>query len=354
MKKSVNIIVSIAFLISIVSISCKQTPVEKTTEVTERITWQPEDYIGNWSLYLPGGAGWLSVNEEKDYYDGSLLWYGGSVVPVSSMLFKGDTLIVTMTREVIRERDEEEKYVKSHLLTSWFEFLLLDKENMKAKAMMPAGKESSKINETRFSAKRIPEPPSPPDLGNINYGESVKLFNEMDLDGWKLINPENKNGWKVENNILINDPVQEEGKPHIHYGNIRTIDEFEDFKLQLEVNVPSGSNSGIYLRGLYEVQVLDSYGKKPDSHNMGALYSRITPSLSAEKPANTWQSFEIILCKRHLTVVLNETKIIDNQPIMGVTGGAISADEFSPGPIYLQGDHGKVMYRNILLTPIIH
>ncbi|HOU31116.1 MAG TPA: DUF1080 domain-containing protein, partial [Bacteroidales bacterium] len=150
-----------------------------------------------------------------------------------------------------------------------------------------------------------------------------------------------------------NDPVQPEGQPRIRYGNIRTEQEFEDFNLKLEVNIPQGSNSGIYLRGMYEVQVMDSYKRPLDSHNMGALYSRITPTVSAEKPAGEWQTLDITLCDRHLTVILNGVKIIDNQPVYGPTGGAIKSDVFSPGPIYLQGDHGKVMYRNIVLTPII-
>jgi len=86
---------------------------------------------------------------------------------------------------------------------------------------------------------------------------------------------------------------------------------------------------------------------------MGALYSRITPTTSAEKPAGQWQDLDITLCDRHLTVILNGTKIIDNQPVFGCTGGALTADEFKPGPIYLQGDHGDVSYRNMFLTPII-
>ena len=104
---------------------------------------------------------------------------------------------------------------------------------------------------------------------------------------------------------------------------------------------------------MYEIQVLDSYGKPLDSHNMGGLYSRVAPVVSAEKPAGEWQTMEMILCDRHVTVILNGTKIIDNQPAYGPTGGAIIADVFKPGPIYLQGDHGKVSYRNIVLTPII-
>ena len=119
------------------------------------------------------------------------------------------------------------------------------------------------------------------------------------------------------------------------------------------MNVPEHSNSGIYLRGMYEIQVADTYGKELDSHNMGGLYSRITPVVAAEKPAGEWQSLDITLCDRHVTVNLNGKTIIENQPVYGPTGGAIIADVFKPGPIYLQGDHGKVSYSNIILTPII-
>jgi hypothetical protein len=101
------------------------------------------------------------------------------------------------------------------------------------------------------------------------------------------------------------------------------------------------------------VQVFDSYGREVDSHNMGAVYSRITPAVAAEKPGGQWQGLDITLCDRHVTVKLNGKTIIDNQPVYGPTGGAIIADVFKPGPIYLQGDHGKVSYRNMVLTPIV-
>jgi hypothetical protein len=181
----------------------------------------------------------------------------------------------------------------------------------------------------------------------------INLFNGKDLTGWKLIEEKEKNGFSVVNGVLVNDPVQKEGQPHISYGNLRTEQEFEDFNIKLDVNVPEESNSGVYLRGMYEIQVLDSYKKELDSHNMGALYSRIKPSVSAEKPAGTWQTLDITLCDRHITVILNGIKIIDNQPVYGPTGGAIKSDVFAKGPIYLQGDHGKVSYRNIVLTPIV-
>ena len=200
---------------------------------------------------------------------------------------------------------------------------------------------------------KLPPPPPAPDLANLKFGTPVNLFNGKDLTGWRLINEKQKNGFSVSDGILSNNPVQTEGAQHISYGNIRTDQEFEDFNLKLEVNVPEGSNSGVYLRGMYEIQVIDSYKKELDSHYMGALYSRIKPTVNAEKPAGTWQTMDITLCDRHVTVILNGVKIIDNQPVYGPTGGAMKSDVFTPGPIYLQGDHGTVQYRNIVLTPII-
>jgi hypothetical protein len=177
-------------------------------------------------------------------------------------------------------------------------------------------------------------------------------LSDNDLTGWKLVEADKANGWSVKDGMLSNDPVQKEGAEHISYGNIRTEKEFEDFNLKLEVNVPAGSNSGVYLRGRHEIQVSDSYGRPLNPHNMGALYSRIAPVVNAEKPAGEWQSMEMTLCDRHLTVVLNGKTIIDNQPVYGPTGGALTSDVFAPGPLYLQGDHGKISYRNIVLTPI--
>ncbi len=153
--------------------------------------------------------------------------------------------------------------------------------------------------------------------------------------------------------MLVNRPTQPEGKGHVSYGNLRTIREFKDFKLTFEVNVPEKSNSGIYLRGIYELQILDSFGKPLNPHNMGAIFSRITPAVSAEKPAGQWQAFDIILLDRHVIVVLNGKTIIDNKPLLGCTGGALWSDPIRPGTLYLQGNHGAASFRNIVLTPIL-
>ncbi len=218
---------------------------------------------------------------------------------------------------------------------------------------MVANSNGQGLRTEQFSGKRIPALPSAPDLGKVKFGDPVTLFNGKDLSGWRLTDPGQKNGWFVKDGILMNDPKQEEGKPHVSYGNLRTDKEFEDFNLKLEMRLIPDGNSGVYLRGIYEVQVADSYGKPLDSHHMGGIYSRITPTVNAEKPAGEWQTYDITLVDRHVTVVLNGKKIIDNQPLLGCTGGALTSDEFRPGPLYLQGDHTGVSYRNLVLRPVL-
>ena len=192
-----------------------------------------------------------------------------------------------------------------------------------------------------------------PDLSQVKFGEPIQLFNGKDLTGWRLTDLHADNGWCVKDGLLVNDAKQAEGKPRKHYGNLRTDQVFEDFNLTLETRVAKGGNSGVYLRGIYEVQVTDSHGKPLDPHNMGAIYSRIKPTVSAEKPAGEWQTLDITLVERYVTVVLNGKKIIDNQPVLGCTGGALWSDVTRPGPIYLQGDHTGIEYRNIVLKPVI-
>lgn len=310
-----------------------------------------EPFIGQWALFLPGGAGWLEVRQDAGFIDADLLWYGGSVVPVNDAYVDGETLVVTRVNKQVVKRDQNKEPKREFMRTEMFKFMFFG-DQLVGKQINPKG-DGSGIETVTFTGKKIPPVPPAPDLAKVKFGKAVKLFNGTDLAGWRLVEEKNVNGWKVADGILINDPVQQEGKPHINYGNLRTVEEFEDFNLKLQVNVPANSNSGIYLRGIYEIQVMDSYGHELDSHNMGGVYSRITPTVAAEKPAGEWQDVEMTLCDRHITVVLNGKTIIDNQPVYGVTGGALTACQFCPGPIYLQGDHGTVMYRNIEIKPIL-
>ena len=308
-----------------------------------------EGFLGRWALNLPNGAGWLEVRQETGYLDADILWYGGSVVPVSSVHLEGDALVVEQGSRQVRRRDADGNPTRSHTLVRRINLKKQGEKQLVGRAVI-ANRNGLGVQVTEFIADKTPPLPTAPNLAQQTYGTPITLFNGKDLTGWRLTNPNAKNGFKASEGILVNDPIQRRG---VHYGNIRTDREFEDFRLTLEVNVPKGSNSGIYLRGIYEVQVSDSQGRRLDSHNMGAIYSRITPSQGAEKPAGQWQSLDMTLCDRHATVILNGKTIVDNQPLLGVTGGALSADQFSPGPIYLQGDHGKVMFRNLVLHPII-
>lgn len=314
----------------------------------------PPSYTGQWTLDIEGGfVGWLKVTEEPGYLDGSLLWKWGSVTPVSNVYYDADKeqLIVTRTQNIVRKRDDSGQPERSHVITSTL-VCKIDGDLISGTFTEP-DRSGLKVVKTSFTGKRLPPVPAKPDLSKLKYGKPIELFNGRDLTGWKLTNPAQVNGFRAENGVLVNDPVQPETGPRLSFGNLRTEQVFEDFNLTLEVNVPKGSNSGVYLRGMYEIQVLDSYGKELDSHNMGAIYSRTAPTIAAEKPAGEWQTLDMTLVDRHITVKLNGTTIIDNQPVEGPTGGALQSDVFAPGPIYLQGDHGKVSFRNIVLKPVV-
>ena len=306
-------------------------------------------FLGNWALTLPGGgAGWLGVTEQDGHLQGSILWGGGSVVPVRTVQVAGDELILTRV-QTVDHKDAAGKTTKVNLTETITARASQSELNLTTRQMTLEGR----TNIAGFTGKLIPPVPPAPDLSKVKFGEPVSLFNGKDLTGWKLTSPGAVNGWSVVDGVLINRPTQEEGQPHKSYGNLRMEAEFTDFKLTAETRLSKDSNSGIYLRGIYEVQIYDSYGKPLDSHNMGAIYSRITPTVAAEKPAGEWQTLDITLVDRHVTVILNGKTIIDNQPLLGCTGGALWSDEFRPGPIYLQGDHSLIDYRNLVIRPVV-
>lgn len=173
------------------------------------------------------------------------------------------------------------------------------------------------------------------------WGKPVKLLKENSLDGWQT---NGTNQWVVQNGIL---------KSPRSGANLITTTKYKDFKLHIEFRCPKGSNSGVYLRGRYEVQIEDNKGRDPEKHLMGAIYGFLTPSEMAAKEAGEWQSYDISLVGRMVNIVANGKTIICNQEIPGITGGALDSREGEPGPIYLQGDHGPIEYRNIIITPAL-
>ncbi len=183
--------------------------------------------------------------------------------------------------------------------------------------------------------------PSLRDRQEGTWGQPIALIDEGTLKGWNALAGENQ--WAVENGILRN---RKSG------ANLVTAEAFNDFKLHLEFRYPEGSNSGVYLRGRYEVQVMDSYGHEPLSGELGGVYGFIAPSEQVAKKPGEWQSYDITFIGRMITVEANGKTIICNREIPGITGGALDSNEGEPGPLMLQGDHGPVEYRNIVITPM--
>jgi hypothetical protein len=182
------------------------------------------------------------------------------------------------------------------------------------------------------------------DARKLKEDKPVELFNGKDLAGWRPLRPERKVDWSVKDGVTANAPASVD---------LVTEQKFWNFKLHADYRVGPKSNSGIGLRGRYEVQILEDYGQPPNSHGNGALYSRIVPTRNASKPANEWQTFDITLIENRVTVILNGVSIIDNQEIDGLTAIGIDPDEGKPGPIIVQGDHGAVEFRKLTLTPLI-
>jgi hypothetical protein len=167
------------------------------------------------------------------------------------------------------------------------------------------------------------------------------IFNGKDLSGWIPDKPE-KNHWKVENGELVNEAPG---------ANIRTERKFDDFKLHIEFNCPRAGNSGIYLRGRYEVQVEYETRKEDPFHMMGSIYGFLAPAAEVNPRPGEWETFDITLVGRTVTIVRDGVKTIDAQKIPGITGGALDSHEAEPGPIYIQGDHtGGMKYRNITIS----
>lgn len=190
----------------------------------------------------------------------------------------------------------------------------------------------------------------PPNWGEFNangrhkLGNPVLLFDGKSMEHWEVQHRDRPSGWSVVDGTMTN-----EAKAN----NLVSRHRFENFKIRCEYKLEEKSNSGIYLRGRYELQVLDDAGKEPDIHSHLALYSRVKPLLNASLPAGSWQVMEATIVGNRLTVSLNGRKMHDNVVIEGITGGALDSNEGEPGPIMLQGDHGRVWFRKVVVTPII-
>jgi 3-keto-disaccharide hydrolase len=279
---------------------------------TARFTTDPDSGFVGAATY----PDWMEVRLENDRPQVRVQPRTGSVRPVSKVDLDGSHM--TLTLEPAGRNPE----------ITWD----LTFANGKISGVQKrGGREMAKLEGVRAPElkKRLP----------TSWSQPEPIFNGKDLTGWEPFQATNH--WAVQNGELVN---VEKG------ADLRTTRKFQDFKLHIELNCPDGGNSGIYLRGRYEIQV--AYETEPDNfHSMGSIYGMLAPSREMPRKPGQWESFDATLVGRWITLVRDGVTILDNQEIAGITGGALDANEAQPGPFYLQGDHtGGMKYRNITVS----
>lgn len=208
-------------------------------------------------------------------------------------------------------------------------------------SMTPEGASEPPVKWTGVRAPEIKDK----DDGTWKKGQPIALFDGKDVAGWKALNPAVPLKWTVVDGVLRNEPPT---------SDILSERNFWNFEAHIEFRIREHSNSGIGLRGRYEIQILDDYGQPPQTHGAAALYSRIAPSVNASRPVGQWQSYDIRLVGRDLTVVFNGKKVLDKVKVEGLTAIATNADEAEPGPFIIQGDHSYVEVKSFVVTPLVH
>jgi hypothetical protein len=278
-------------------------------------------FTGRWDINVKTANSsypdWLEVVDNAGTLQVRYQPRGGSVRPIKESKMEGDHLVLTIA-------------AGKQGPTLWD--LTVSGDQLSG-AQKTGGKDTAQLMGVRAPKldRKMPKKWSKPEA----------IFNGKDLTGWEPDNAAN-NHWVAKDNELVNEA---------HGANLRGTRKFDDFKLHIELNCPKGGNSGVYLRGRYEMQV--EYEETPEDkfHSMGSIYGMVPVSEVLPATPGQWESFDITFVGRHVTIVRNGKKIIDNQEIAGITGGAIDSNEGEPGVFYIQGDHtGGMKYRNITIS----
>ncbi|MBS1918132.1 MAG: DUF1080 domain-containing protein [Bacteroidetes bacterium] len=278
---------------------------------------------GRWdiTIHTPGKdyPSWLEVRHSGlKTLVGQFVSTGGSARPISKVNFADNKMSFSIPPQW--EREDRDMSMEG----------ILKGDSLVGTGVTSSGKT---FNWTGKRAPRLRRDKEPV------WGEPIQLFNGKDLTGWHATGD---NQWIAQDGILRS--------PHSG-SNLVTDKTFNDFKLHIEFRYPKESNSGVYLRGRYEIQIEDSKGKLPGKDYLGAIYGFIEPTEQMAKDPGEWQTYDVTLVGRMVTLVVNGVTVICNREIPGITGGAINSNEGEPGPILIQGDHGPIDYRNIVITP---
>jgi hypothetical protein len=284
-------------------------------------------FLGRWDLTLMTPdrelASWLELSQQNGQLKAQMVGRWGNARPLPKVEITGGRLTFVSPKEQEEDHHEDMVFVAT-----------LNGDTLSGTTKGPDG--------TAWPWTGV-RAPALKKNGTPKWGKPVPLFNGKDLSGWTPSQSNSSTVWKVEKGNLI---TPGEGPELI------SNSKFQDFKLHVEFNSGVNSNSGTYLRGRYEVQIeTDSVGEPP-SHHTGGVYGFLAPSPELPRKPGEWQTFDITLLGRMVTVVQNGQTVINDQEIPGITGGALDSHEELPGPIYLQGsEKGHVAYRSIVLTP---
>lgn len=301
---------------------------------------QQNPFLGSWNMTGTGDDGnfvyWLKVEQGPDGLTGRFLNRTSSPVNLGVVKVEAGELVFQMGRPdrltgpEFRARMEGDRLIGQHVLRQ-------------------GGRGGNPVTErtVHWVGVRTPTWPATDANAAHTYGAPVALFDTTTnptMDAWGVQHATRPMNWSVVDGVMVNTKGA---------NNLVSKATFTDFKLEAEYKLTTGSNSGIYLRGRYEMQVFDDAGQPPALTGHMSIYGRKAPDTNASRPAGEWQRAEIILVGNRVTVTLNGTRIHDNAAIEGITGGALDNRELTPGPIMIQGDHSIAEFRRVIVTPIV-
>jgi hypothetical protein len=300
------------------------TRMYSATANSSEITDTPS-FLGRWDLTLKtpqrAAPSWLEITQEGGQFHARLVSRWGHARPLPKVEIAGDHITFVSPKEEEERKDD---------------MVFEGKLSGATLAGTTTGPDGTPWT---WSGLRAPDLKR---TGEPRWGKPVALFNGKDLSGWAASDPKATPTWTVVDGTLVSPG---------HGPELISNEKFNDFKLHVEFNCARGSNSGVYLRGRYELQIEDDPEPEGPTMRTGGVYGFLAPSPEQPRRPGEWQTYDITLVGRIVTVVQNGKMIIDQQEIPGITGGALESDEGAPGPIYLQGtEAGHVAFRNIRIT----
>lgn len=311
--------------------------------LTPTVSAQPNPFLGAWNMTGTGEdtafVYWLKVEQGPDGLTGRFLNRTGSPVNLGMVKVEGGELVFQMGRPdaltgpEFRARIEGDRLVGRHMLRQG--------------GGRRGGDEPPTERQVNWIGVRPPTWPASDANAAHKYGAPVVLFDTTatpTMDAFGVQHATRPMNWSVVDGLMVNEPPA---------NNLVSKEKFTDFKLEAEYRLLATSNSGIYLRGRYEMQVLDDAGTPPALTGHMSIYGRKAPDTNASLPPGEWQKVEIILVGNRVTITLNGTRVQDNAAIEGITGGALDNNELTPGPVMIQGDHKLVAFRKLTVTPIV-